>query len=412
LNLTQVASSFIGTNDDSVLPRRNPTTNIISVADGQTDELLSHIHFNYLIFNDHERDKQNNTELFTFTTFADMPFSEHLTKRNRIIIPGEDGEFREFTIFEAHVDRIAKQIEVYCMASYLDVKKTKVIAPHKTSAESAERHTQLALAGTELLPGEVAFKGVRTLEFKNHTNPFDYLKRIANEFDLELDFRVEHNGYKITRRYADLVERVGDWRGRMVEFGRDLLELRRMEQTNDIVTSLQVIGPEREDGTRLEVFVEDKDALQRWGRKGEHLIEAYEPATTDSEITEARLRQLGEMELAKRINASVTYVGGIADLENVEGMENKKIRFGDTIRIKDTSYEPHLYLEARVFKLNRDIKVRGQKRIELGDYKEYALTDISPTEAALIRDVEKLKQDNELNAMATMELTKMMMGGN
>lgn len=390
---------------------KQPKYSMIQIADGQNNRLLSHIHFDYLLFNDHERNRQNNQELFTFTTFADKPFSEHLSKRNRIIIPGEDGELREFIIFEAQVDRLNKQTEVFCSASFLDLKKSKVIAPHRTTAESAERHTELALSGTEWKVGNIAYKGVRTLTFENYLNPLTYLKRVASEFDLELDFRVEHDGSSVTGRYVDLVEQVGTWRGRIVEFGRDLLELRRIEKTDNVVTALLGIGPEQEDGTRLEVFVEDRDALSRWGRNSQHLVEEYEPASNDINMTIERLEQLTRAELNKRINASVSFVGGIADLENVEGMENKKIRFGDTIRIKDTSYDPPLYLEAKVFKQNRDIKVQGQKKIELGDYVDFTEAEISPTEAALMRDMERLKQDNEMNAMATMELTKMIMGG-
>ncbi|WP_096269509.1 phage tail spike protein [Paucisalibacillus globulus] len=374
----------------------------IHIADGQTDKLLGHISFDYLLFNNHERSKQDNLELFPFTTFADMDFSKHLTKRNRIVIPGEDGELREFTIFEVHVDRISKQVEVFTKASYLDIKKAKVIAPHTTAPESAERHAQIALSGTEINVGQVDFKGVRTIVFESYTNPFAYLKRIASEFDLELDFRVVIEKGKLTR-YADLVERVGMWRGRTVELGRDLLELKRIEKTDDIVTALRVVGPEREDGTRLEVLVEDKEALERWGRNGQHLIDVYEPISTDQDITKARLRQLGEAELKKRINASVSYVGGIADLENVEGMENKKIRYGDTIRIKDTSYDPYLYLEARVHKQNRDIKVKGQKHIELGDYIEYTEDEVKAMWKSLQADIRNKISEAEQRNQAFVE---------
>ncbi|MGY3718900.1 phage tail spike protein, partial [Sutcliffiella cohnii] len=65
---------------------------------------------------------------------------------------------------------------------------------------------------------------------------------------------------QIIGRYVDLLPRVGEWRGREVEFGRDLLGIERKEKT-DIVTALVGLGPIQEDGTRIEVFVEDKEAL-------------------------------------------------------------------------------------------------------------------------------------------------------
>src|SRR5690606_16708438 len=139
------------------------------------------------------------------------------------------------------------------------------IRPHTTEALSAEAHGNLALAGTEWEMGNVEFKGVRTITFENYTNPYAYLRKVASEFDLELDFRVEHENGNIIGRYVDLVEKVGQWRGRRVEFGKDLIGLRRIENTDNIVTALRVVGPIREDGSRLEVIVEDEEALQRWG---------------------------------------------------------------------------------------------------------------------------------------------------
>src|SRR5690606_33699462 len=229
-----------------------------------------------------------------------------------------------------------------------------------------------ALAGTEWEMGNVEFKGVRTITFENYTNPYAYLRKVAAEFDLELDFRVEHENGNIIGRYVDLVEKVGQWRGRRVEFGKDLIGLRRIENTDNIVTALRVVGPIREDGSRLEVIVEDEEALQRWGRNGQHIIKEYEPQFDDPEnATIARLRELGEQELAKRVNAIVSFEGTIADLENVPGMENKKIRFGDTIQIKVTSYEPALFLDARIYFQDRDIKEQAEKKISLGDFTEY-----------------------------------------
>src|SRR5699024_5187062 len=158
-------------------------------------------------------------------------------------------------------------------------------------------HGNQALAGTEFESGEIAHTGLRTIEFENYTDPFQMIKTIANRFDLEYHFYVEIRYNKIVARKVDLVDKIGEWRGRLVEFGRDLESIRRIEEA-DIVTALRVIGPEdSETGERLEVIVEDEDARKRWGRKGEHIIEVYEPSTTDEDITVERLKTLGQTEL-------------------------------------------------------------------------------------------------------------------
>src|SRR5690606_14066783 len=159
--------------------------------------------------------------------------------------------------------------------------------------------------------------------------------------------------------------------------------------TSEVVTALWVYGPQREDGTRLKVFVEDDEARQRWGRRGQHIIDYYEPETENQDITEERLRTLGEMELRKRINAVVTYEAEILDLENVPGLENKKIRFGDTIRIKDTKFNPPLYLEARVFNVKRDVFNKANKTVQLGDFVEYTEEEVQAIWKQLQAEIRK-----------------------
>src|SRR5699024_8187473 len=151
---------------------------------------------------------------------------------------------------------------------------------------------------------------------------------------------------------------------------------------------------EREDGNRLEVLVEDEDALKRWGRVDEygnlhHLIEPYEIQSERSEMTESEARQYTRTALNKRINTQVTYEGSIVDLENVPGMQNKKIRFGDTIRIKDTKFNPPLYLEARIFEQTRSIKSKAKKDIKLGDFVEFSEEEVNNIWDQLRKDIQK-----------------------
>lgn len=355
----------------------------IHILDGQKDEILDYITAPNIISDDHKKSLEDTLETYEFITFADKRFSEHLEKRNRIIIPDEDGSLVEFRIFEAHKykDTEGHKAEVFANATYLDLRQANVLFPDNGFTGTASQHAGRVLNNTGWQVGIAEGKGTRTLTINSHTNPYEMLKRIAREFELELKFRIEHDGNKVTGRYVDLLERVGQWRGREVEFGKDLDGIRRVEK-QDIVTALLGLGPEREDGTRIEVLVTDEDALQRWGRIDEHgnlkhLIEPYEIQSERSEMTDREARQYTRTALNKRINTQITYETTIVDLEEVPGMENKKIRFGDTIKIKDTSFNPPLYLEARVFEQNRSIKSKAKKDIKLGDFIEYTEEEVN-----------------------------------
>ncbi|NBJ71349.1 MULTISPECIES: phage tail spike protein [Clostridia] len=380
----------------------------IIIADGQTDKIYSWINKSNILENKHVKSMKDTVETFDFQTYGDQPFSQHLFKRNRIVIPDEDGKWIEFIISESvkyHNSSGILLTDIFGRASYVDLKKSKVIAPMKTEALSAESHARNALAGTEWEVGNVSFNGVRTFTFDTHLNPYTYLKKIASEFDLELHFRVEVDYYRVSGRYVDIVEKAGIWRGRTVEFGKDLLGIRRIEKTDQIVTALKGIGPEKEDGTRLEVFVEDKDALARWGRNGNHLIEVYEPQSTDQDMSMDRLTTLTENELQKRVNATVEYEAEVADLEHVPGMENKKIRFGDTIKIKDVKFYPPLYLEARVHTLERNIIDKSQKKVILGDYIEYTEDEVKAVWKSLQAEIRKKVSMAELKEVTYDKLT-------
>ncbi len=353
---------------------------LIHITNGQSDKVLATIPKGHILFDEHEKSLKDSLETFEFITFGDKKYSAHLGKKNRAIIPEEDGTFREFVILGSGKHRGSDGIlkaEVYTSASYLLLRKAKVIRPQSLAAQTSETAVAFSLADTEWQPGIITFNGIRTFHIESYTDPFTYLKNIAREFELELRFRIVVEGNEIVGRFVDLLPRIGDWNGREAEFGKDLITISRKENTDNLVTALVGVGPEREDGTRLEVFVEDKEALERWGKNGKHFIEHYEPETSDMNMTEERLTTLTKMELNKRVNAVVEYQADIADLEHIPGMENKKIRFGDTIKIKDLKFEPPLYLEARVHNLKRSIVDKSKKRVELGDFIEYTEEEVN-----------------------------------
>src|SRR5690625_719202 len=364
----------------------------IHITDGQTDEILDYITAKHIISDNHQKSLKDGIELYEFRTFEFK--AEHLEKRNRVIIPDEDGTLREFVIFEAHkyLDSQGRKAEVYAHATHLEIKKQNIIEPG-TYEGTASQLVGIALNGTDRRPRKVEVEGTRTIEVDRHTNPYDFLKRIAREFDGELVFPIEHDGNRVTGRYVDFVEQSGEWRGREVTIGKELDSIRRIEK-QDIVTALLGIGPEDEEGNRIEVLVEDEDALQRWGwidERGnlQHLIESYEIQSERLEMTEEEARQYTRTALDKRINTQVEYEATIIDLENVPGMENKQIRFGDTIRIKDEHFNPPLYVEARVFEIERSIKSRAKTNIKLGDYIEYTEEEVHAIWMQLRNEIRK-----------------------
>lgn len=347
---------------------------MIHITNGQTDEILDFIRDDFYWEEKHYKSLKDNVETFDFKTFANKRFSQYLGNLNRVVIPDEDGQFVEFVITNAFQRRNpntgALEIEVYTSASYIMLAKAKVIDPQTLPTWTAQQHAEWALAGTEWQVGDVYFAGSRAITIENPTEPYSFLKKIASEFGLELHFRVEKSGGKIVRRYVDLIKRVGDWHGQEIVYRKNLMGIERSFDDNNIVTALVGYGPQRDDGTRMKVFVEDKDALARWGRNNQHLVGYYEPESTDQNMTEEQLTELTRNELEKRINSLVEYKVDTAVFGNY--------RLGDTVRVKDTEFNPPLYLEARVHTMERSPKKGKEngKTITLGDFVEYTEEDV------------------------------------
>ncbi|WP_078430487.1 phage tail spike protein [Alkalihalobacterium alkalinitrilicum] len=368
---------------------------IIHILDHLTDKIvqtLENKQNSQPFWNDNHTSNLKNEEHFDFQTLYDN--SQHLTSRNRVIIPDEDGFFREFIVDETIKDKETK--EVYTTASYLDLRKQKVIEPTTLEGATVNTSTDFILSGTEWKRGITEYAGIRSITFENYTDPFKALKQIASMFELELRFRIEVQGGSVVGRYVDLIKRQGEWRGKEVEVGKDLIGLKRREQAENIVSALLCLGPEREDGTQLVLTVEDEEARQRWSRTGQHMWDIYEPQSEDQDMTEERLRSLGETELNKRINSVVQYEADQASIEHIFGYEHEKVRLGDTTRIKDTSYAPALYMEARVISVERSISDPSQKKYILGDFIEYDEEDLKANFRALQKIVAQKVSEQKL----------------
>lgn len=361
---------------------------LIHILDKQSDKIIGTLNLGEYT-DDEKVTSSENENTFDFTALRKFDL---LQKRSRLLLQDKDGFFSEYIIIYAEQNS-RNQKFIKSNATFTDLQKAKIIEPQTLQGATADTATTKALEGTEWKKGKVDYNGIRTLKIEEYTNPYNLLKTIASEFGLDLRFRVAVEGNKIVR-YVDLTLPDDEFDGKEVVFGKDLIGLRRIEDAQNIVTALLVLGPEQEDGTRLTVLVEDNDALQRWGRNGQHLIEVYEPQITAEEVTVERLRTLGENELKKRIDAAVTYECQAAIMEHIPGKEHEKIRLDRTLRIKDEGYTPPLYVEAKVLEIKEQPSTGKILDFKLGNYKEFSKADLE----AQIAGLKKLLAQKASNA--------------
>jgi phage minor structural protein len=352
---------------------------IIHILDKQTDEIVGTLNSSKgEFYGVRWLDSIKNQNTFDFTSLKKF---ELLQKRNRLIIQDEDGFFNEFIIFYAEQNKRNEKI-IRSNASFVDLRKAKVIEPQTLQGATSATATSFALEGTEWKVGQIEHTNINTITIEEHTDPYTLLQTIATTFGLEINYRVEIKGNKISGRYVDMKKQIAGFEGKEIAFGKDLQNVRRMEDSSRIVTALLGVGPEK-DGSRLTVMVEDAEALQRWGRKGQHLIEIFEPQSSSQDVTVNELRTLTENELKKRIDAIVSYECTGASLEHIFGHEHEKIRKGQTVRIKDDGYSPPLYLEARIDDVEKDPVTNKILSFKIGNFIEYKKEDLEKQIAGL-----------------------------
>ncbi|PGC34639.1 hypothetical protein COI51_12645 [Bacillus toyonensis] len=365
----------------------NKTNNLLHIVDFKTEKIIGVIQEkNY--WNDiRQWELKNNIDQLEFNTMDGTKISASLVQQNIIVKQTRDGTFVSYVITEAEQDTADRSKKIHALGEHTKLKKAAVIKPQTLQATTVNESMDFALQGTEWKRGSTEYSGVRTIPIKDFTNPLDFLKQIASTFGLEIRFRIEILGSFIVGRYVDLIKKIGRDNGKEFVLGKDVQGIRRIENSQNVVTALVGVGPSKEnpdtgkeefltfeDINGGKLYVGNNDALQRWSKDGKHLFDIYSPQTEDQDMTKQRLKQLTEAELKKRIDSSTLYEVDAVALEKVFGLSHEAVRKGDTVRIKDTGFSPPLFLEARLIAADECDTDPSKDKYIFGNYREIADT--------------------------------------
>lgn len=96
----------------------------------------------------------------------------------------------------------------------------------------------MALVGTKWKRGKTEYAGFHTMTIDEFIDPLKFLKDIASLFELEIQYRAEVVGSQIVGRYVDMVKKRGRDTGKEVTLGKDLMGIKRIENSQNICTAL------------------------------------------------------------------------------------------------------------------------------------------------------------------------------
>ncbi|MES9780784.1 phage tail spike protein [Bacillus thuringiensis] len=351
---------------------------ILHVVDFKTDQIIAAIQpKDYWADNRHWEIK-NNIDMLEFKTFDGTPHAVTLQQQNLVLKEVRDGRIVPYVINnEVEKDSKDRSLTVHSSGAWVQIAKDGIIKAQRIESETVNTFIDIALAGSKWQRGITDYSSFHSMTIDEFIDPLTFLKKIASLFELEIQYRVEVMGSKITGWYVDMIKKRGRETGKEVTLGKDLVEVRRIEHSRDICTAL--VGFVRGEGDKLITvesinkglpYIVDNDAFQRWNQNGKHKFGFYTPETSDQDMTPERLMTLMKTELRKRVNTAVSYEVEAQSIVRIFELAHELINEGDTIRIKDTGFTPKLYLEARVIAGDESFTDPTQDKYVFGDYRE------------------------------------------
>ncbi|EOO68123.1 phage minor structural protein [Bacillus cereus VD196] len=349
----------------------------LHVVDFKTNQIVSAVQPKDYWDDKRRWEIKNNIDTLEFRVFESTDHAATLVQQNLVLKEVRGGRIVPYVITETEKDSKDRSLMVYASGEWIQLAKAGIIEPQKIESKTLKQCMEIALKGTKWKIGKTEHDGAHSMVIEEFTDPLDLLKKIAASFELELQYRAEVVGSKIVGRYVDMVKRRGRDTRKEITFGKDLIGIKRIENSQNICTAL--LGfVKKENGEFITIssinkgvpYLVDDAAYQRWNENGKHKFAFYTPQTDDQNMSPERLLTLMKTEMSKLVNASVSYGVDAQNIARIPGLSHEEINEGDTIRIIDEGFTPKLYLEARAIAGDESFKDPTQDNYEFGDYRE------------------------------------------
>ncbi|PGA00437.1 phage tail spike protein [Bacillus wiedmannii] len=320
---------------------------------------------------------KNNIDTLEFKVFDKTENAVSLMQQNLILKEVRDGRIVPYVITEVEKDSEDRSLTTYASGEWIQLAKAAYIPPQKIEAKTVIEMVDIALSGTKWRRGKTVYSSFSSMTIDEFIDPLSLLKKIASLFNLEIQYRAEVVGSKIVARYVDMVEKRGNDTGKEVTLGKDLIGIKRIENSQNICTAL--LGFVKKEGkdfiTIADVnngvpYLVDHEAFQRWNEDGMHKFGFYSPETENEDMDSKRLLTLMKTEMKKRVNTSVSYEVSAHSIGRIFGFSHEIINEGDAIRIKDTGFTPELFLMARAIAGDESFTDPSKDKYVFGDYLE------------------------------------------
>lgn len=331
------------------------------------------------IFNPEDEESINADSILTFSTFH-----KNIEKGYRILYQDRLNEWHEYIIQSAKTKHDSNNdifIEVYAENSFYET-LGDYIEDKRPRNSTATNALSEALSTSRWEVGVVENLGLNTTSFYRCSVKDAVQNKIVKVWGGEFSTSIEVEGNKIVSRKVNIFKKRGDDHGKRFVYGKDIHEIEKVVNEEDIITALYGFGKGEEieetggHGRRIDFadinngkkYVENNAARLKYGRNSDkgkvHVFGKIEfDDITDKNELLAKTRE----ELEKASTPKITYNATVEDLAKY-GFEYEGVKLGDTVTIIDE--ELGLRLKARVIKLVKNLDDSNADKVTLGNFVE------------------------------------------
>lgn len=297
----------------------------------------------------HYQNLATGAETLEFSTLGDSKQAKHLVVGNYVVMNDHNKVTRLFQIIkveEIHDDNYLKYI--YAETAGMEL-LNEIVRPMEVNGKNVINFLKSILADSEWEIGSVDSDIWQPLDFKidDYTTIYSCLQDyVIGLYGAEISFRAKFANNKLVGKYIDIhKERNGTYK-HLFYYGKNMTNVVKTVDSSTLATALIGVGNggitfkdiSESDKPKGQDFIGDKDALNKWGVNGQHLMAVYKADTDDP----ATLLSLTRTELKKRKTPKISYEIKTELLDN-------KVSIGNTVGVTD--HELGIYLNARVFEL-------------------------------------------------------------
>jgi len=360
---------------------------VIGTLDNDTPKGLPY--FNDML----EESLESGMVVYEFETLGDHPDSRLLEPEGCILKKKpEGGDFYLFKIKEVSKSSAdGKNILRVLMETIATSELlSAVVRPTTFFGRNVDFMMGEVLSGTDWSVGVVENTlEIRDVEIERHMTTLAAIYEVASRFNVEIEFAARlGDGNQVTKHVHLRTKRGNQSAGVRFEYEQNLQGVTREVSSNQVVTGLVGVGQADENGDFLGIhhlppesmvseLLDDPDielvgdalvsrsAFENFGVNGRHILGIFE----DNDATNAReLLQNTYRELKRLMEPRVTYTTSVATLKQLAGYGHHNVRLGDAVVVSDVTFNPPLFLKARVVSMKTSETEPEKSELLLGDY--------------------------------------------